>query len=186
MRPLNHHTASFTLLLGALATLASFATDMGLPVLGEMAASLGVAPGRAALSLSVFIVGFALGPLVFGPVSDHVGRRPVLLSGVAAFAAFGALGAFSRTLGAVLLWRFLMGIGAGSCQVLVLAMVRDLFTGVEARVRQSYVNLAAGIAPTPMSKRQSSTAPSVREKAPNAPNVANAATPASSTGLRPT
>jgi DHA1 family bicyclomycin/chloramphenicol resistance-like MFS transporter len=137
----------FTLQLGALVTLASFATDMGLPVLGEMAASLGVAPGRAALSLSVFMAGFALGPLVFGPVSDHVGRRPVLLTGVAAFAVFGALGAFSQTLGAVLLWRFLMGIGAGSCQVLVVAIVRDLFTGVEARVRQSYVNLAAGIAP---------------------------------------
>ena len=147
MRRLRPHTVGFTFLLGALATLASFATDMGLPVLGEMAASLGVAPGRAALSLSVFMAGFALGPLVFGPVSDHVGRRPVLLSGVAAFAVFGALGAFSRTLGAVLLWRFLMGIGAGSCQVLVVAMVRDLFTGVEARVRQSYVNLAAGIAP---------------------------------------
>jgi DHA1 family bicyclomycin/chloramphenicol resistance-like MFS transporter len=147
MRRLRPHTVAFTFLLGALATLASFATDMGLPVLGEMAASLGVAPGRAALSLSVFMAGFALGPLVFGPVSDHVGRRPILLSGVAAFAAFGALGAFSRTLGAVLLWRFLMGIGAGSCQVLVVAIVRDLFTGTEARVRQSYVNLAAGIAP---------------------------------------
>jgi MFS transporter, DHA1 family, multidrug resistance protein len=146
-RRLRPHTVAFTFLLGALATLASFATDMGLPVLGEMAQSLGVAPGRAALSLSVFMAGFALGPLVFGPVSDHVGRRPVLLSGVAAFATFGGLGAFSRTLGAVLLWRFLMGIGAGSCQVLVVAMVRDLFTGVEARVRQSYVNLAAGIAP---------------------------------------
>ena len=147
MRRIRPHTPSFTLLLGALATLASFATDMGLPVLTEMAASLGVAPGRAALSLSVFMAGFALGPLVFGPISDHVGRRPVLLGGVAAFAVFGALGAFSRTLGAVLLWRFLMGIGAGSCQVLVVAIVRDLFTGVAARVRQSYVNLAAGIAP---------------------------------------
>ena len=147
MRRLRPHTVGFTFLLGALATLASFATDMGLPVLVEMAESLGVAPGRAALSLSVFMAGFALGPLVFGPVSDHVGRRPVLLAGVAAFATFGAFGAFSRTLGAVLLWRLLMGIGAGSCSVLVVAMVRDLFTGVEARVRQSYVNLAAGIAP---------------------------------------
>lgn len=147
MRRLRPHTVAFTFLLGALATLASFATDMGLPVLDEMAASLGVAPGRAALSLSVFMAGFALGPLVVGPVSDHVGRRPVLLTGVAMFALFGALGAFSRTLGAVLLWRFLMGTGAGACHVLVVAMVRDLFTGVEARVRQSYVNLAAGIAP---------------------------------------
>jgi len=147
MHRLRPHTVAFTFLLGALATLASFATDMGLPVLDEMAASLDVAPGRAALSLSVFMAGFALGPLVFGPVSDHFGRRPVLLLGVAMFALFGALGAFSRTLGAVLLWRFLMGTGAGCCHVLVVAMVRDLFTGVEARVRQSYVNLAAGIAP---------------------------------------
>ena len=147
MHRLRPHTVAFTFLLGALATLASFATDMGLPVLDEMAASLGVAPGRAALSLSVFMAGFAFGPLVFGPLSDHVGRRPVLLGGVAMFTLFGALGASSRTLGAVLLWRFLMGTGAGCCHVLVVTVVRDLFTGVEARVRQSYVNLAAGIAP---------------------------------------
>jgi DHA1 family bicyclomycin/chloramphenicol resistance-like MFS transporter len=147
MERLRPHSLSFTLLLGALATLASFATDMGLPVLDEMAASLHVAPGRAALSLSVFMAGFALGPLIIGPVSDHVGRRPVLLTGCAMFAVFGALGAFSQSLEAVLLWRFLMGTGAGGCHVLVVAMVRDLFTGVEARVKQSYVNLAAGIAP---------------------------------------
>ena len=147
MQRLRPKTVGFTVLLGALATLASFATDMGLPVLDEMAASLGVVPGRAALSLSVFMAGFALGPLVLGPLSDHAGRRPVLLTGVAMFTLFGALGAFSRTLGAVLLWRFLMGTGAGGCHVLVVAMVRDHFTGAEARVRQSYVNLAAGIAP---------------------------------------
>src|SRR5919112_369125 len=147
MHRLCPHSLPFTLLLGALATLASFATDMGLPVLAETAASLGVDPGRAALTMSVFLAGFALGPLAFGPGSDHVGRRPVLLTGLAMFAVFGALGAFSRTLGALLLWRFLMGIGAGSCQVLIVAIVRDLFIGVEARVKQSYVNLAAGIAP---------------------------------------
>lgn len=147
MRRLQPQSRSFTLLLGALTTLASFATDMGLPVLAEMGHSLGVTPARAALSLSVFMAGFALGPLLLGPLSDHVGRRRVLLAGCAMFAIFGGLGAFSQSLGAVLLWRFLMGTGAGGCSVLVVAMVRDLFTGVEARVKQSYVNLAAGIAP---------------------------------------
>src|SRR5215218_8969851 len=112
MRRLRPHTVAFTILLGALATLASFATDMGLPVLAEMAASLGVAPGRAALSLSVFMAGFALGPLVLGPVSDHAGRRPVLLAGCAMFSIFGGLGASSQSFGAVLLWRSLMGVGA--------------------------------------------------------------------------
>ena len=147
MRSLRPGSVAFTILLSALATLASFATDMGLPVLGETAASLGVTPGQAALTLSVFLAGFAIGPLVVGPLSDHYGRRPSLLSGCAAFAVCGGLAASSNSLAALLVWRTLMGIGAGACQVLVVAIVRDLFTGSEARVRQSYVNLAAGLAP---------------------------------------
>jgi MFS transporter, DHA1 family, multidrug resistance protein len=147
MRPLRSDSVPFMLLLGALVTLAAFATDMGLPVLAETAESLGVTAGRAALTLSIFMAGYAIGPLVVGPLSDHYGRRPLLLAGCAAFAACGALAAFSASLGALLAWRFLMGAGAGTCQVLVVAMVRDLFAGPEARVRQSYVNLAAGLAP---------------------------------------
>jgi DHA1 family bicyclomycin/chloramphenicol resistance-like MFS transporter len=147
MPRLRPHSPAFTILLGALVTLASFATDMGLPVLAETAASLGVTAATAALTLSVFMVGFATGPLVFGPLSDRFGRRPVLLAAVATFALFGALGAFAPTLASLLAWRFLMGAGAGTAQVLVLATVRDLFTGAEARAKQSYVNLAAGVAP---------------------------------------
>ena len=144
---LDPHSVAFTLLLGSLVTLASFATDMGLPVLAQTAAALGVAPGRAALTLSVFIAGFAFGPVIFGPLSDGHGRRPTLLVGGTMFAGFGALGAFAHSLDALLVWRFLMGVGAGACQVTVIAMVRDLFVGAEARVKQSYVNMAAGVAP---------------------------------------
>jgi DHA1 family bicyclomycin/chloramphenicol resistance-like MFS transporter len=144
---LRPHSIPFTLLLASLVTLASFATDMGLPVLAATAASLGVAPGTAALTLGVFLAGFAFGPLLFGPLSDGHGRRPVLLTGSAMFAVFGGLAAFAQSLDALLVWRFLMGTGAGACQVTVIAMVRDLFTGTEARVKQSYVNLAAGVAP---------------------------------------
>jgi DHA1 family bicyclomycin/chloramphenicol resistance-like MFS transporter len=147
MNRLRPHSALFIVMLGALVTLASFATDMGLPVLAATAASLGVSSGTAALTLSVFIAGFALGPILFGPLSDNYGRRPILLVGCAMFACFGALAAFSRSLTALLVWRFLMGTGAGACQVIVIAIVRDLFTGTEARVKQSYVNLAGGVAP---------------------------------------
>jgi DHA1 family bicyclomycin/chloramphenicol resistance-like MFS transporter len=86
-------------------------------------------------------------PLVSGPVSDHLGRRPVLLAGTALFAVCGVMAAFSGSLIALLFWRVMMGAGAGTGFVIVVAMVRDLFSGAEARVRQSYVNMAAGVAP---------------------------------------
>lgn len=134
-------------MLAGLATLSAFATDMSLPVLADTAASFGVSAGRAALTLSTFMVGFACAPLLSGPVSDHIGRRPVLLAGTACYAVGGVFATWSSSLSALLFWRLLMGAGAGSGFVIVVAMVRDLFTGTEARVRQSYVNLAAGVAP---------------------------------------
>ncbi|HEY0778032.1 MAG TPA: multidrug effflux MFS transporter [Gemmatirosa sp.] len=147
MTRLRPQSPAFILLLGSLVTLASFATDMGLPVLAQTGGSLGVTAARAALTLSVFMAGFAIGPLACGPISDRIGRRPVLLAGCATFGLFGALGASAHSLSALLLWRLLMGVGAGTSQVIVLAMVRDLFAGREARTKQSYVNIAAGVAP---------------------------------------
>jgi len=146
-RRLSIHSPVFTLLLAALATLAAFATDMSLPVLADTAASFGVTVGQATLSLSTFMIGFAFAPLLSGPLSDHVGRRPVLIVGTAMFAACGAFATYSASIGALLFWRVMMGAGAGTGFVIVVAMVRDLFSGQEARVRQSYVNMAAGVAP---------------------------------------
>ncbi len=97
MRRLRPTSLGFTLLLGALVTLASFATDMGLPVLGQTAQSLGVTAARAAYTISIFIFGFAVGPLMLGPLSDQFGRRPFLLGGVAVFTLMGAAGALLRS-----------------------------------------------------------------------------------------
>jgi len=147
MRSLRPESVAFTLLLGALVTLSSIATDMGLPVLDATAASLGVTSARAAHTLSVFILGFALGPLLFGALSDRFGRRPVLVAACVSFGGFGAVAAFARSIDALLICRLLMGVGAGTVEVVVVALVRDVYAGAEARVRQSYVNLAAGLAP---------------------------------------
>jgi DHA1 family bicyclomycin/chloramphenicol resistance-like MFS transporter len=140
-------SVAFTLLLGALSMLPPFSIDMGLPALSVMAQSLGTTSAGASLSLSLFMLGFALAPLVYGPLSDRHGRRPLLLIGCSVFAAAGVGCAASHSLPALLSWRFIQGAGAGAGSVLVLAIVRDLFEGAAARAKLSYVTLVMGVAP---------------------------------------
>lgn len=138
---------AFTLLLGALSALPPFSIDMGLPAFPVMARSLGTTSAGVSLSLSLFMVGFALGPLVYGPLSDRHGRRPLLLVGCAVFTLAGLGCAVAGSLPVLLLARFIQGAGAGAGAVLSLAIIRDLFEGAVARTRLSYVSLVMGVAP---------------------------------------
>src|SRR5438445_642307 len=92
------HSLAFTLLLGALAGLPALSIDMGLPSLPLVAAEFGASSTEVALTLSLFMLGFGTAQLVIGPLSDHVGRRPVLLAALALYtlAALGSALAPSR------------------------------------------------------------------------------------------
>jgi DHA1 family bicyclomycin/chloramphenicol resistance-like MFS transporter len=70
---------AFTLLLSFLVALPSFGIDMSLPALTETGAALRVAPARAGLMMSLFMVGFAIAPLFYRPVSDRYGRKPIVV-----------------------------------------------------------------------------------------------------------
>jgi DHA1 family bicyclomycin/chloramphenicol resistance-like MFS transporter len=135
------------LLLGALAALPPLAIDMALPALSPIAAAMGTTATNAGLTLSVFLAGFAVGPIVYGPAADRLGRRPVLLAGLVLFTigGLGATGAGSITvlLGA----RFLQGLGAGAGMTLAFAMVRDLFEGHAAQRRLAVITIVSNIAP---------------------------------------
>lgn len=138
---------AFTLLLSALGGLTSLSIDMGLPALVIIGHGLHVSPSLVGLTLGVFLTGLALGPLVLGPISDKLGRRPVLLGGCVLFTVAGAGCAVAHSFPALLIWRFLAGAGAGVGSALSLAMVRDLFDGAVARVRLSYVSTVGTLAP---------------------------------------
>ena len=115
--------------LAVLAGISPLATDMYIPGLPALAAELGTDAGTAQLSLTTFLVAFAVGQLLIGPVSDAVGRRRVLLVGVAAFAATSMLCAAAPTLGVLLVGRLLQGL-AGACgSIAARAMVTDVLTG---------------------------------------------------------
>jgi DHA1 family bicyclomycin/chloramphenicol resistance-like MFS transporter len=137
----------FTLFLSALGGLTPLSIDMGLPALASIGRSLHVSAAAAGLTLSFFLAGFALGPILLGPLSDRFGRRPVLLAGTAFFALAGTGCATTHSLPWLLGWRLLAGIGAGAGSTLSLAIVRDLFDGATARVRLSYVSTVATLAP---------------------------------------
>lgn len=139
---------AFTLLLGLLVALPSFGIDMSLPALTSVGAALGVAPERAGLMMSLFMLGFAVAPLFYGPVSDRYGRKPVVVFACMLFAIAGIGCAFARSLPTLLVWRVVQGAGAGASMTITLAIVRDLFEGQAARTRLSYVSIATMVVPT--------------------------------------
>ena len=115
--------------LAILAGISPLATDMYIPGLPALAADLGTDAGTAQLSLTTFLVAFAVGQLVIGPVSDAVGRRRVLLIGVAVFAATSVMCALAPDVATLLLGRLLQGL-AGACgSIAARAMVTDVLTG---------------------------------------------------------
>src|SRR5690606_33212298 len=89
MRP--SRSTVLILALSLLSAITPLAIDMALPGFASLERDLGLAPGAGANTVSIFLLGFALGPLWFGPLSDHVGRKPVLYAGILLFSAGGLL-----------------------------------------------------------------------------------------------
>jgi MFS transporter, DHA1 family, multidrug resistance protein len=137
----------FTLLVAAMVALPPLSIDMVLPALPSIASSLRAPIGQAGLAISVFLAGFAISQLVLGPLSDRLGRRPVLLASCAGFSAAGLGAAAAGSVSGLLAFRLVQGIGAGGCMVVIFAVVRDLFEGDEVRSRLATANAIMGIAP---------------------------------------
>jgi MFS transporter, DHA1 family, multidrug resistance protein len=128
-------------------TLPSFSIDSCLASMSNIGFSLHAPPAATALVLSLFMVGFGCGQVIFGPLCDRLGRRPTLLLGCALFTLAAVACAVAPSIESLVFWRFVQGAGAAAGPVIVFAVVRDLFTGTAARARFAYVNVVAMIAP---------------------------------------
>ncbi len=138
---------AFTMLLGLLSALPALSIDISAPTLVLLPEALDTSLTVAGLTLSLFMAGFALGQLGGGRLSDHSGRRPVLLTGLVCFTAAGVACSLATSGTALLAFRLAQGIGAGACSVIAFAMVQDLFEGDQARSKRSYVTVVFGIVP---------------------------------------
>jgi len=144
---LRHDSFAFTAFLGTLTALPPLSIDMGLPGLPAIEATFADAAGRGPLTLSLFLAGFAISPLICGPLADRFGRRAVLLDGLLLFSLAAAACAWAPSFTILLLCRMLQGLAAGACAILPFAIVRDLFEHGTARHRLSQIAAVLGIAP---------------------------------------
>jgi DHA1 family bicyclomycin/chloramphenicol resistance-like MFS transporter len=140
-------TLAMTACLALLTALGPLSTDMYLPSLPAIAADLGTSVAGAQLTLSAFLVGFAVGQLVYGPVSDKVGRRPVLLAGLALFVGASIACTLAPSIEALVGARFVQALGASGPIVLARAMVRDLYEGARAGRELSRMGTIMGVVP---------------------------------------
>lgn len=144
---LSPHSRGLIFLLGALTGLTALSIDMSLPALPTLAQVFGTDADRAALTLSMFLAGYSVSQLFYGPLADRYGRRPPLLVGLALFAVSGIGCAAAHSMGQLIWWRLLQGVGACAGPILARAVVRDLFERRRGVQILSYMTVVMSVAP---------------------------------------
>jgi DHA1 family bicyclomycin/chloramphenicol resistance-like MFS transporter len=134
-------------ILSTLMGFASISTDLFLPAIPAMATALRADAGTIELTISSYLIGFSLGQLLWGPISDRYGRRRPIAAGLVLF-IIGSTGcALSVSAYALIGWRIVQAVGACASVVLARAMVRDLYSGTRAAQMMSTLIAVMAIAP---------------------------------------
>ena len=135
------------ILLATFGAIAPLAIDMYLPAMPALAANLGISARLAGQSVSVFLIGIAAGQLVTGPLSDRLGRRPMILSGLALFTLASLVAAMATAFPVLLAARLFQALGACAVMVSGRAVVRDRLDARESARLFSLLALIGGMAP---------------------------------------
>ena len=138
---------AYIIVLGALTALGPFTIDLYLPAFPVLQSDFRTTAAAIQLTLTGTMIGFAVGQLVVGPLSDRVGRRAPLLAVTALHVLASVGAAFAPDLTLLAVARVLMGVGAAAGGVVAMAIVRDLFGGRRLVVMLSRLSLVSGVAP---------------------------------------
>ena len=152
MNPDAHHVWraprwALAVLLAMLAMLGPFSIDTYIPAFSGIAHSLAASPVHMQQTLSAYLFGFAFMSLFHGALSDSVGRRPVVLWGLAAFTLASTGCALSQSIGQLVFFRGVQGLTTGAGIVVSRAVVRDMFPPSEAQKVMSQITIYFGVAP---------------------------------------
>ena len=142
-----YHPALVIAFLTSLMAVGHVSNNMYTPSMPSMSEYFGTDAATVQLTMSVYLVAFAVAQLVYGPLSDRFGRRPVLIGGLILYAVASAAAAFSGSITVLIVMRALQAFGACAGPVIARAMVRDLFGREEAAKVMAYIGLSMGAAP---------------------------------------
>ena len=134
-------------LVSALIAIGQIATSIYLPSMPSMTDALHTDGATMQLTLSAYLVGFAVSQLVYGPLSDRYGRRPVLFAGLVLYVATSAVCALAGTIDELIVGRLFQSMGACAGPVVGRAVVRDLYDGKKAAKVLGYVGFVLAVSP---------------------------------------
>lgn len=136
-----------SLLLAAISGMAPFAIDTYLPAIPEIADFMGTGIHRVEMSVSAFLLAFAGGQLIGGPLSDSYGRRPIILTGLVLFLIPSVLTIFVVDVSTLIGLRVVQGLGGGFSGVAIFAVIRDRVSGAAAAKTMNMVMMIMLVAP---------------------------------------
>jgi DHA1 family bicyclomycin/chloramphenicol resistance-like MFS transporter len=140
-------TFALTALLAALTAIGPLSTDMYLPSMPDIARQLGASTAQVQLTISSYLIGFAVGQIVYGPLSDRHGRKPVLVAAIALYCAASLVCALAASIEMLIVARAVQALGGSGGIVLARAIVRDLYSGARAGRELSVMGAVMALAP---------------------------------------
>jgi DHA1 family bicyclomycin/chloramphenicol resistance-like MFS transporter len=144
---LRPETAAMTALLALMTALGPLSVDMNLASLPDIGRTFNAGPATVQLTISVYLVGYAVGQILYGPFADRYGRRPVLLWALGLFTLASLACAAAPAIEVLIAARFVQAVGGAGAAVIARAVVRDLYSGPRAGRELSLMGAAMSLAP---------------------------------------
>ncbi|MDX7991972.1 multidrug efflux MFS transporter EmrD [Xenorhabdus littoralis] len=145
MRKIEHF--NLLLMLIALAAVGQMTQTIYVPVIADMAGDLSQPAGEVQRVMAAYLFSYGLSQLFYGPLSDKIGRRPVILAGMSIFLVATTCALFAPNLLILVMASAFQGLGTGVAGVMVRTMPRDLYTGTMLRYANSLLNMAVLVSP---------------------------------------
>jgi DHA1 family bicyclomycin/chloramphenicol resistance-like MFS transporter len=140
-------TFALTALLAGLSAVGPLTTDMYLPSLPDIARQLHASTAEVQFTISAYLIGFAAGQILYGPISDRHGRKPVLLGAIALYCVASLACAVSTSIELLIVARAFQALGGCGGIVLTRAIVRDIYSGAHAGRELSLIGSVMALAP---------------------------------------